>query len=767
MSKVIGYLDSQSNIELLTNFSLHSSDIRNTEILLLLNGSAKLIIEDVEYLMNSNDLIVINRYEKFYLTNLEKKSLLFRFSVSDMLLMQALEVDSVQFNCNSMKDENKSYDLIRENILEVIDLLIYENEKTNFLQMSKIYNLLGNLSSFFVVYSSNSVIIPDERLAKVKRIINEKYFENLSLKDMANLVHMDAAYFSKLFKKNQGVNFKDYLSNIRMNYAMRDLLETTKPITRLAVDNGFFSVNSFNKKFKEIYGVTPSDYREKSLTHISDVSKESISEIKQYYEEYKEEKLPTLPGEQTSLYLEMNNKELKAIKPTWHSILNIGESNIVLNNNLRKHLLLLQEKIDFEYGRIWSLFEKNILGDTLSHFELVDEILDSLVEVNLLPWITINKSDGLFKESNYDFVEWENTLEKFCSHILNRYGRKQLNQWKFEIVYENGQEISEFCDFYQLCYKVIKNNIPDVMVGGCSLSIVDDIQLEDLVKNKMSDCYFDYYSFSLFPYSSKRIREKRNIQRITNADFLLNMIGLINKVIDNKPVYISEWSNTVSRSNLLNDTLYKGAFIIKNMIDAFDYVDGLGYWLGTDLAHKKIKGQALLTGGSGLINNNGLFKPAMHAMIFLNQLKETSFLLKNEKYLVSAIGKEEIFILGHQYTHPNSLYFLKDESKLKRTEIDNFFEKKNKEVQIVLSNIPNGTYELRIFSCLKEHGNLFRQWEKFNFTTNMRASDLSYLDSKNNHLQMLEQVIVKDNRLVINKSNEINEFYLINIKKRQ
>ena len=175
----------------------------------------------------------------------------------------------------------------------------------------------------------------------------------------------------------------------------------------------------------------------------------------------------------------------------------------------------------------------------------------------------------------------------------------------------------------------------------------------------------------------------------------------------------------------------------------------------------------LLTGGNGLLNKNSLFKPAMNALKFFEQLRGLKLVYKDEQHLICSSDGDEFFVLGHQYTHPNSLYFLKDEAHLQLTELDHFFEESEYEEELVLSNIPNGKYEIRIFSCLKDHGDLFGQWAKFKFTRDLRSSDLSYLDAKNTHLQTLEEVQVSQRRLVIKKKLTTNEFYEINIKRKQ
>lgn len=769
MSEVISYLDTQSIIQLLTEIHIHQKDLRTTDLLFLLKGKAELQIDEQPYEMTTDDIVVVNKHETYQLVTSDKESLLFHFSISDFLLSQALEVGTASFNCNSIKNPGKNYDSLRELMLEIIDLFLFENDRTNFLQISKVYRLLNELSSLFIEYSSVG-LNQDKRVHQITRVIKEKYYENLTLVELAELVHMDSAYFSKFFKKNLGTNFKDYLSQIRMQHALRDLLESDKPITRIAIDNGFFSVNGFNRKFKEQYHLTPSQYRQEKHNKKQVPITVSDNEVKSFYSKYKADKSIEDVSKKSYLNLDVESLDATPIKETWNKILNIGEAEIVLSSKLRQHLAILQQNLSFKYGRIWGIFTTELLGESLKEYERLDEVLDSLVNLDLIPWLSINKLIDTFKESRYPMDTWKETLTSFCRHILNRYGRKIVENWVVEIVASDPEDkelVDKYRNFYQITCEIFRRFIPEISIGGGSFILSDKLDISNFLQEELSACSFDFYSFVLFPYSNRLVREQRNYQRITDPDFLLNQVKKIKQVSLSKPLYITEWSNTVSRRNLLNDSLYKGAFIVKSILDVFDLVDGTGYWLGTDLSQKSAKPSALLSGGNGLLNKNGLFKPAMHAMKLFDQLKGLKFLYKDDERLVCTLDRDDFFVLGHHYVHPNSLYFLKDEAHLKKSEIGNFFNSEEVEQEIVFSNIPNGNYELRIFSCLKNHGDLFDLWEKFNFNDHLRSSDLVYLDEKNTHLQTLDEVKVTRNRLVVKQRLTPNEFYSINIKKRQ
>jgi|GEM_PF-287458 len=145
MSKIIHYLDSQSDIRLLADAQLYYQEIRTTDLLFLLQGKAELVVDGKKSVMKKDDIIVINKQESYKLLA-EEGSLLFHFSISQYLLSQALEVEREGFYCNSIEQPNRNYQSIRQSIISIIDLLLFENDKTNFLHISKIYQLLNGLT---------------------------------------------------------------------------------------------------------------------------------------------------------------------------------------------------------------------------------------------------------------------------------------------------------------------------------------------------------------------------------------------------------------------------------------------------------------------------------------------------------------------------------------------------------------------------------------------------------------------------------------------
>ena len=83
-----------------------------------------------------------------------------------------------------------------------------------------------------------------------------------------------------------------------------------------------------------------------------------------------------------------------------------------------------------------------------------------------------------------------------------------------------------------------------------------------------------------------------------NKSVLLNIELSVGAKNDDLKIHVSEWSSTISNRNILNDSCYKGAYIMKSVIDCLGKTDVLGYRLGTDIIAEHMDNRKILLGGS-------------------------------------------------------------------------------------------------------------------------------------------------------------------------
>ena len=104
----------------------------------------------------------------------------------------------------------------------------------------------------------------DAGLARISGIVDyltENYSENFSMAELSTRLGMTESSFSRYFRRAMGNSFTDFVNRLRINRACQLLMETDRYITNVCYDVGFNNVANFNRRFREIKGLTPKEFR--------------------------------------------------------------------------------------------------------------------------------------------------------------------------------------------------------------------------------------------------------------------------------------------------------------------------------------------------------------------------------------------------------------------------------------------------------------------------------------------------------------------------
>lgn len=134
-------------------------------------------------------------------------------------------------------------------------------------KVASLLTILQNLTTQKCIRLSSEYFNPvkgeetENRINKVCQYVQKNASKNITLGQVAGLIHLSRSAFSKFFKRATGKTFSDYVNDIRIGNACRVLTESDKAISDIAHETGFESLTYFNRVFLKKKGSTPRKFR--------------------------------------------------------------------------------------------------------------------------------------------------------------------------------------------------------------------------------------------------------------------------------------------------------------------------------------------------------------------------------------------------------------------------------------------------------------------------------------------------------------------------
>ncbi|MBU2976549.1 AraC family transcriptional regulator [Zobellia sp. B3R18] len=126
------------------------------------------------------------------------------------------------------------------------------------LSISENYDLLCS-EVIANTYNSNE----KDRMRKIINFLTENFEKKIELEQIASIAHMTPNAFCRYFKKKTRKSFTQYLNEIRLRNACKLLIEGEMQISTVCYQSGFNTLTNFNRQFKALMNITPTEYMQK------------------------------------------------------------------------------------------------------------------------------------------------------------------------------------------------------------------------------------------------------------------------------------------------------------------------------------------------------------------------------------------------------------------------------------------------------------------------------------------------------------------------
>lgn len=108
--------------------------------------------------------------------------------------------------------------------------------------------------------------LPDNRISEALDYINQNISRAVSLDEICDHIHVSKYYLCRVFKKTVGMTVFEYVLSRRLSIARKNLLRSSAPLSEIANEAGFSSLSYFGKTFRELEGMSPSEFRKAGLS---------------------------------------------------------------------------------------------------------------------------------------------------------------------------------------------------------------------------------------------------------------------------------------------------------------------------------------------------------------------------------------------------------------------------------------------------------------------------------------------------------------------
>lgn len=234
---------------------------RSVEIFALFEGEIDFFINNSGYLLKPGECMLVNSNE-IHSIHAPKENLTVVLQIPLSTFGRYYTDDKFIYFSNSSLIQDKE---VMALIKEIYEIYTKKESGYELRVMGEFYLLLYLLVTKYRIEKVDTKLVRQykklDRLSDITAYMKENYAAELSLESVAGAFGYSSAYFSRMFYRYAGINYKNYLDSIRLAHAYKDLANSDMAIGDIAANNGFANSRSFAKLFKEKYGILPSEFR--------------------------------------------------------------------------------------------------------------------------------------------------------------------------------------------------------------------------------------------------------------------------------------------------------------------------------------------------------------------------------------------------------------------------------------------------------------------------------------------------------------------------
>jgi xylan 1,4-beta-xylosidase len=327
-------------------------------------------------------------------------------------------------------------------------------------------------------------------------------------------------------------------------------------------------------------------------------------------------------------------------------------------------------ELGFRYIRFHAIFHDVLNtvrqqdGHVVYDWTGIDSLYDALLAKKIKPFVELGFTpQALATSANKIFYwqgntshprldGWSDLVGAFTRHIEERYGRDEVRSWYFEVWNEpnlagfwEGADREAYFQLYDATARTVKAVDPELKVGGPATAGAAWVP-QFLAHVKESGAPVDFVTVHTYGvvggFLDEAGKEDTKLDPSPNA-----VIGDVRRVrgeieasaFPGLPLYFSEWSTSYTPRDPVHDSYVSAPYILTKLKAAQGLAQGMSYWTYSDLFEEPGPPTAPFQGGFGLLNREGIRKPAYFAYRYLHALQGNEVPVQDGQAWAASDGK--------------------------------------------------------------------------------------------------------------------------------
>jgi xylan 1,4-beta-xylosidase len=351
----------------------------------------------------------------------------------------------------------------------------------------------------------------------------------------------------------------------------------------------------------------------------------------------------------------------------WEKMFGSGRAILSLRESYRHDLRETKRITNFEYVRFHAIFQDEVgvydedaSGKPAYNFSYVDQIYDGLLENKVRPFIELsfmpkkltsdpNALHPFWYKQNVappkDWNKWDQLIEAFTRHLIQRYGEAEVANWYFEVWNEPNLDFwagnpkePTYYELYDHTARAIKNVSARLRVGGPSTAQAAWAD-RFLAHCKEKNVPVDFVSSHV--YGNDKAEDVFGThENISRNEMVCRAVNKVHKQIvtsayPRMPLIWTEYNADYSNQPQVTDSAYMGPFLANTIRECDGLTEMMSYWTFSDVFEEQGVVKTPFYGGFGILAERSIPKPAFNDFALLHHLGDTRLDVSSDSALVT------------------------------------------------------------------------------------------------------------------------------------